>query len=154
LLAFGAVGTLARMQRASRNASLAELLGLLISHDVPLPEAVELASSAVGSRALAAGGKELAERLRRGETIHRAPGGFPPLLTWMLAAGHSQSQLVRSLARTAEVYRDEAARRSQWLTFYVPLMLTIMICGGVVFVYAILTLGPWIAIMRRVAQPF
>jgi general secretion pathway protein F len=151
--AFGAVGTLARMQCASRYASLSELLALLLHSGVSIPEAVELASAAVGSPKLAAGGKDLAHRLSRGETIRQSPPGFPPLLAWMIAGGHSQPKLCQSLLRTAEVYREEVVRRSQWLTLYVPLILTIAICGGIVFIYAILTLGPWIAIMRRVAEP-
>src|SRR5207249_6564880 len=52
LLAFGAVGMLARLQRASRLASLADLLALLVKNQVPLPDAVEMASSAVGSARL------------------------------------------------------------------------------------------------------
>ena len=125
----------------------------LLQHDVPLAEAVELASAAVGSPALAAGGKVLAERLTRGETIRDVPKGFPPLLAWMLASGLPQAQLCRSLARSAEVYREEVARRSQWLMLYVPLVLTIVISGGVVLIYALLTLGPWLAILRRLTQP-
>ena len=142
------------MQRASRYASLAELLALLLSNDVPLAEAVELASAAVGSRGIATGGKQLAECLARGEPIHHPPSGFPPLLAWMLAAGYSQPQLCKSLFRTAEVYRDEVSRSSQWLAFYTPLVLTVVVTGGVVFVYAALTLGPWLAIMRRLTSPF
>jgi general secretion pathway protein F len=154
LLSIGALGTLARMQRASRYASLTELIGLLVANDVPLPQAVELASAAVGSSRIAAGGKELAQRLARGEPVHDAPPGFPPLVAWMIAAGHSQPQLLRSLSRTAEVYRDEVARRSQWLAFYAPLVLTIVFAGGFVCIYAALTLGPWLAIMRRLTLPY
>ncbi|HMC11449.1 MAG TPA: type II secretion system F family protein [Pirellulaceae bacterium] len=154
LLAFGAVGTLARLQRASRLASLADLLSLLVGNAVPLPEAVELASAAVGSPRLAKSGKELAAQLRRGETIQKAPAGFPPLLAWTIAGGQSQPRLVRALTRAAEVYREEIARRSQWLAFYVPMVVTTFICGGIVLIYAALTLGPWLAIMRRVAEPF
>ena len=75
-------------------------------------------------------------------------------MAWMIAGGHSQAKLCQSLNRTAEVYRDEVARRSQWLTLYVPLVLTTVICGGIVFTYAMLTLGPWLAIMHRVCEPF
>jgi type II secretory pathway component PulF len=121
---------------------------------VPLHEAVELASSAVGSRSIARGGKQLALSLARGERVDRAPPGFPPMLAWTIAGGSSQSRLSRSLARTAEVYRDEATRHSQWLTFYAPLVLTIVVCGGVVFIYGVLTLGPWLAIMQRLSQPY
>jgi type II secretory pathway component PulF len=153
LLAAGAVGTLARMQRASRLASLADMLSLLLNHSVPLDEAVELASAAVGSRAAARGGSQLAEQLRRGELIRDVPAGFPPLLAWTIASGQSQRELVRSLARTAETYRDEVFRRGQWLSMYVPLIATLLLCGGAVFAYAVLTLGPWILIMRRLSLP-
>jgi type II secretory pathway component PulF len=154
LFSFGALGTLARMQRASRYASLAELLSLLVINDVPLPDAVRLASAALGSRRISEGGAALADRLGRGEPVHDAPPGFPPLLAWMIAAGYSKDHLVRSLSRTAEVYRDEVTRRSQWLAVYAPLMLTIVVAGSAVLLYAGLTLGPWLAIMRRLTMPY
>jgi general secretion pathway protein F len=154
LLAFGALGTLVKMQHASRNASLAELIALLVASDVPLPQSVELASAAIGSRRIAAGGRELARQLARGEPIQAAPRGFPPFLAWMIAAGYSKPQLLRSLERTADVYREEVTRRSQWLAMYAPLVLTIVVAGGFVFIYAALTLGPWLAIMRRLTAPY
>jgi general secretion pathway protein F len=154
LLSFGAVGTVARMQRASRLASLADLLALLIAHEVPLADSIELASQAVGSPKLARSGKELANRLRCGQTIHQPPAGFPPLLAWTLACGHSPEQLHRSLVRTAGIYRDELARRSQWLSMYIPLMVTLVVCSGAVMIYALTTLGPWILIMRRLTLPY
>jgi len=154
LFSMGAVGTLARLQRASRFASLTELLALLVKHDVPIAEAIELSSAAVGSPALNRAGQELATQVRRGQPIDRPPLGFPPLVAWTLTNSRSHAALCLSLTRTAEVYRDEVARRSQWLALYVPLVLTILICGGVTLVYATLTLGPWIAIMHRIAQPF
>jgi len=154
ILAGGAVGTLARMQRASRLGSFTEVLALLIENNVPIPEALELASASVGSPVLARTGKELAERARRGETIEKAPKGFPPLLVWALSAGQSPQRLCRSLRRIAEVYREEISRRSQWLALYVPLFLIVVVCGGLVAAYAAVTLGPWIAIMRRLALPY
>ena len=154
LLSFGAVATVARLQRASRNASLAELLTLLVINDVPLPEAVRLASAALGSSALATGGSQLADRLQRGEPILTAPPGFPALLVWMIAASQSKNHLLGCLVRTSEVYRDEVGRRSRWLAMFVPLVLTAVVAGGAVFLYAALTLGPWLAIMSRLTRPF
>jgi type II secretory pathway component PulF len=75
-------------------------------------------------------------------------------LAWTIAGGQSQPRLAQTLARAAEVYREEVARRSQWLTLYIPLFATIVVCGGLVFLYALLTLGPWIALMRRIALPY
>lgn len=154
LLSFGAVATVTRLQRASRNASLAELLSLLVLNDVPLPEAVRLASAALGSATLATGGQQLAAQLVRGEPILAAPPGFPALLAWMIASSQSKEHLLGCLVRTAEVYRDEVTRRSRWLAMFVPLVLTIVVAGGAVFIYAVLTLGPWLAIMSRLTKPF
>jgi type II secretory pathway component PulF len=153
LLGLGAIPTLVRMQRAGRIASLADLLALLVSHEVPLPEAIELASAAVGSPAMERGGKELAERLRRGEKIDRFPAGFPPLVAWTLVSGAEASRLPHVLSRAAETYREEVARRGQWLQLYVPLVMIVGVCGTVALLYALLTLLPWILVMYRLAEP-
>lgn len=153
LLALGPVGMLSRMQRAGRMASLADLLALLLAHDVPLAEAVALAAGACGSMRLSRAGQLLAEQLRRGERIEQPPAGFAPLMAWTIASGQSQAQLVRTLQRTAEIYRDEFNTRGQWLTLYVPLLVTIGLCGTIIIAFAVVTLGPWVAIMLRLAQP-
>jgi type II secretory pathway component PulF len=152
-LAWGAMGSLRRMQRAGRLAALTDLLATLLSHNVPLDEAVTLASAATGSPQLAASGKELAQRIRRGQIGGKPPAGFSPLLAWTLTCGRGD-QLPKILHRTAQVYRDEFDRRGQWLTLYVPLIATALVGGSVVMIYALLSLGPWIVIMRRLAQPY
>ena len=92
LLAFGAIGILARLQPASRLATVSDLLALLVGNSVPLPEAVEIASSAVGSQELAQGGKEFANKLQNGQTIRKVPVGFPPVLAWTITAqSHSRN---------------------------------------------------------------
>jgi general secretion pathway protein F len=151
---FGAVGTMQRMQRAARLASLAELLALLVRNQVPLADAVELASGAVGSRRLAEAGQVLAQRLRRGERIEKAPPGFPPVLAWVVCSPSGGQELDRALSRTARVYREEFYRRGQWLTLYVPLVLTALGGGLIVAVYGLVTLGPWIAIMHRLSLAY
>jgi general secretion pathway protein F len=153
-LSFGAVGTLASIQRASRLASLSDLLSLMVGRSVPLPDAVELASSAVGSPAIARGGQKLVEQLRRGQIIQQPPAGFPPLLAWTITGGQYGQELSSTLARTASIYRDEVARRSQWLSLYVSLIMVLFVCGGAVVVYGLLTLGPWIMLMRRLTLPY
>jgi general secretion pathway protein F len=157
-LSLGAVGMLALIQRAGRVASLADVLALLVAHETPLPEAVELASGAVGSAKIERGGRELAERLRRGETIAEVPKGFPPLIAWALSGGQSAGgqapgQLARTLRRMAEVHRDEVARRSHWLALYAPLVLTLGVGGTAVAIYAAITLLPWILILYRLSEP-
>jgi type II secretory pathway component PulF len=140
------------MQRAGRQATLSELLALLVSNDVPLAEAVELATAATGSSELTRSGQELAGRIRRGETGGRAPKGFSPLLAWTLACGNRE-QLYRILKRSAQLYRDEFNRRGQWIALYVPLIATGVVAALVVVLYGIISLGPWILIMHRLSDP-
>jgi general secretion pathway protein F len=152
-LGFGAIATLARMQRAGRIASLSELLALLVNHETPLPEAVELASAALGSPQMERGGRELATMLRRGEPLERLPAGFPPLVAWTLVSSHSPEQLTRALRRMADVHREEQTRGGQWLALYVPLVMTLGVGGTVVLAYALITLLPWFLILYRLAEP-
>ena len=153
LLAWGALGQLRRMQRAGRMAALTDLLALLVNHEVPLDEAVELASAAAGSKRLAASGRDLAARIRRGQVGGPPPVGFPPLLAWTIATGSKQPNLPQMLHRTAQTYRDEFQRRYRWIEFYVPVVATALVAGGIVAIYAVLSLGPWIVVMHRLADP-
>ena len=133
--------------------ALTDLLALLVNHEVPLDEAVELACTAAGSKRLAASGRELAERIRRGQVGGPPPAGFPPLLAWTIATGGKQPNLPQMLHRTAQTYRDEFQRRYRWIEFYVPVVATALVAGGIVAIYAVLSLGPWIVVMHRLADP-
>lgn len=152
-LSWGALGTLWRMQWAGRQAALTELLAMLVDHQVPLDEAVELASAAVGSKGMKKGGVELADRIRRGEVSSQPTPGISPLLAWTLSTGSRQGNLGQQLHRAAQTYRDEFNRQYRWLELYVPLVSTALIGGGIVIGYALLSLGPWILVMHRLADP-
>jgi type II secretory pathway component PulF len=150
---WGVLGSFQRLQYAGRMASLTELLSLLIASDVPLDEAVSLASAAVGSQRMRRGGEDLAERIRRGESGGKPPAGFSPLLAWTLIGQQPQGRLVAILRRMSQTYRDEFLRRSQWLAIYIPLVTTAFVAGSLVVLYAAVNLGPWIIILNRLANP-
>jgi type II secretory pathway component PulF len=110
-----------------------------------LPEALILAGEASGDRRLERNARQMAERLERGErgaTDHAGQMGFPPLLAWLLTGGASESQLASALEHLARAYRHEVQRLAQWLSVYLPLLLTAAIGGTVVLVYALAVLGP------------
>lgn len=152
LLRWGVLGSLAKMRTAGRLAALNELLAMLVEHGVPLHEALPLAGAAVGSARLECGARELAEKLRRGEVASSAPRGFPPMLAWMLSSANSQVDLPALLRRSAENYRDDAARQAQWVSTYLPMIITIGFAGTVVVLYAIMTLAPWLLVLHRIAE--
>lgn len=152
LLRFGMLGSLVRLRAAGQLAALNELLAMLLEHGVPLPEALPLATAAMGSASLERGGREWAERLQRGELGGNSPPGFPPLLAWTLASTAAQANLPAILRRSAQSYRDEAARRAQWIAIYYPLLVTVVFGGSVVILFAIMTLGPWLLVLYRIAE--
>ncbi len=153
LLSFGAVSTMIKMRRAGRQAAMCDCLALLSEYGVPLQEALPLAARTTGARSLETAAVKLAEQIARGERTATPPPHFPPLLAWMLTSGELQQELPTVLRRTAESYRDEANRRSNWLRLYIPLILTIVFGGGTVFIYAVVTLGPFVLILRHLTEP-
>ena len=152
MLAWGALGTLRKMHRAGRMGALTDLLAMLVSHDVPLDEAVELATAGVGTPEIEQGGQEIARRIRAGEISSEAPAGFPPTLVWTLTSGASRDQLTSALRRSAQVYRDDMQRRAQWLNLYIPVITTVIVGGLAVVLYAAISLGPWIVIMHQLSK--
>lgn len=153
ILAWGALGTLRKMHRAGRMGALTDLLAMLLSHHVPLDEAILLATAAVGSPEIERGGRELAARMRAGEIVSNPPPGFSPTLAWTLTSGATQGQMITALRRASQVYRDEMQRRAQWLNLYIPVLTTMVVGGLAVVIYAAMSLGPWLVIMHQLSKP-
>lgn len=147
--------TIGDLLYAGRVATFAEVLALLLEHDVPLGEAIVLAADAGGDRRLRESGRELAERIQRGERMSAAPSspGLPPILGWLLVTYVSQTQLVAALRRAADSYRRRARWMLQWLSISLPFWLTIGIGGTAVVLYAVAVFAPWCRILYELSQP-
>ncbi len=148
--------TLARLAKASRMASFAETLRLLIEHRVPLPNALLLAGQASGDQRLEEDARRLAEHLERGQfgfpTVAGVTG-LPPLLAWLLVGPAPEEQLVSALERLGRVYRHDALRMMQWFSVYLPLLLTGVVGGLVTLLYTVAVLGPVFRLLHVLGQP-
>jgi len=145
-----------RMMRQSRVASFADVLALLVESRVPLPEGIVLAAETVGGARLVASARQIAEALRRGEPLastHLKDTGLPPLAAWLLIAGEKRGALLPALRHTAETYHQRARYLAEKARVFVPILLTLVIGGGAVAVYAALVFGSWITILRTLAMP-
>ena len=139
-----------------RVATFAEVLALLVEQQVPLAEAVVLAADSSGDRVLQETTRELAERIRRGESSDAGldvPHGFPPLLGWLTMTASRQPHLTRSLRHAADAYRLRALRMSDWMTVYLPILLSAGIGGAATLLYALSVFGPWVQMLYRLGQP-
>lgn len=160
----GSIGNLAgrlpwvgRMLADFRSANFAELLALLLDHRVPLDEAVRLAAGASGSRGFREAGEAFADRLRLGAGTEpagpaaRAP--FPPLIAWLLTAGHRQGNLPSAIRQASTTYRRKAESRSALFHSILPIVLMIVIGAGSVTLYGLMLFLPLRALWEDLALP-
>jgi general secretion pathway protein F len=136
----------ARLIKYGQIATFADVLALLVEHEAPLGESIVLAADASGDRQLARGARTLASNIERGGNADAVPAtieGCPPLLAWLLSRGSTQPGLAESLRRTAESYRRRAVQLDDRLRLYLPLVLTFLIGGTAVVVYALSVFVPW-----------
>jgi general secretion pathway protein F len=145
--------TIGAVRSAGRMATFAEILAVLVEHQVPLDEAVQLAGAAAGGRELQQAGSQLAAALRRGEYPSPAPRGLPPLLAWLIATSASQPHLSRALRHSAAAYRRRAMRISILLGTYVPIFLSAIVGGAIALYYVVLTMAPFYYLLYELGQP-
>jgi type II secretory pathway component PulF len=140
-----------------RNANFADLLALMIEHQVPLDEAVRLAAEASGGGTLRQSAEALSERLRRGERADSGGsaglGTLPPLLTWMLTAGHRQGDLASALRHAATTYRRRAEARADLIRAALPTTLMLVIGAGTVLLYGFLLFVPMTTLYDELSLP-
>jgi type II secretory pathway component PulF len=138
---------------AGRTATFAEMLALLIEHQVPLVEALPLAAAASGDRRISAGAEQLTERIRSGNIGGAAPRGLPPLLSWLILTNAPTLQLVKTLRQTAASLRERAMRISISLGIYLPIVLSATVGAIIAAYYAILVMTPFYYLLHQLAQP-
>ncbi len=83
-----------RMLKYGQMAAFADLLAMLMDHDVPLGDSMVLAADASGDAQLAAPASSLAYEIQRGGVVnaeYAVTGGFPPMLAWLLVQNRRKS---------------------------------------------------------------
>lgn len=149
------VGT---MLEQIRNANFADLLALLVEHDVGLAEAIPLAADASGDRRFRTAAGELAGRIARGDGVPdpgAGPGraGVPPLIAWMVASGTRQAQLVPALRHAAANYRRRSIRLAEGFRATLPVAALLVIGGVTVLVYGLILFVPLSTMLDGLGMP-
>ncbi len=147
-----------RMLGDYRAANFADLLALLLDHRVPLAEATRLASRAAGPGAFRAEGEAFADRLGAGGGDGPGRGlaagsPFPPLLAWMVTAGHRQGDLPVALRQAATTYRRKGEARAEVFRNALPATLMIGIGAGSVLAYGVMLFLPLRILWQDLAIP-
>jgi len=142
------------MLRSFRISAFADILALLVENEVPLPEAIRLAAEATGDTRMIDASQAMAAALQRGEKfndVHNEPCLFPPLLSWLMSAGHERSSLLPGLRHAADAYHRRAVHQAETARVFLPVLLTVVIGGGALLVYALMVFVPWITLLHALA---
>jgi general secretion pathway protein F len=135
------------ISRRFQFANFADLLALLVEHDVPLGEAMRLSADATAEASLVNSAHQLAALVEQGDFATgsgRRHYGLPPFLFWVLTRGQKSRELPRLLRHAATIYRRRAANLVNWFKVVFPIVTALVIGGGVTALYALTVFGPLI----------
>ncbi|MCE9556155.1 MAG: type II secretion system F family protein [Planctomycetes bacterium] len=139
-----------QMLRDARWSAFSDLMALMVEHDVPLGEALRLASAAGGDKRLVTAANALAAEIERGGMVTDAAvelEGLPPLVRIAFSAPQWRTPLAANLRAVAEHYRRGASERSYWLRTFLPSILTLALGGTTVAVIVAMIAWPWMRIV-------
>lgn len=139
-----------------RCANFAAGLAALVAGEVPLEEGLRLAAGTCGDPRLNDGAQELAAAVEAGQL----PGDdsppatqFPPFLRWALL--HSDETVGRApaLQMAADLYRESARRRAERLEVVAPIVVCVVLGGGVALAYGLALFLPVVELLKAIASP-
>lgn len=146
------VGTLIR---SARLAAFADLLGILIDHELPLPEAFRLAGGASSDPITAGAARQVEDGLREGlplAEVLRGRGLMPELVVWMVSLGEQRGTLGPTLHQVAELYRRQVEMRAALLRSVLPPFLIIATGGVMVVLFVLATMLPMFKLLEGLSK--
>ena len=126
---------------------------MMVEQQVPLDEAVVLAAEASGDRVLTKSSGIIAARIRGGQQSAALPKAFPPLLAWLIGSGTQGEHLAKCLRQTADSYRRRALNMGNWLTTYLPIILSAGVGGTIAILYIFIVMAPFYNLLYQLSLP-
>jgi type II secretory pathway component PulF len=145
------IGTLVR---SARLAAFADLLGLLVDHGMPLPEAFRMAGDASSDPLMALAARHVEQDLRDGQSLGEALRSrrlVPELIAWMTGLGERRGNLGETLHQTASVYRRQVEMRAQTLRSVLPPFLIIATAAALAGFFVLAMFMPMIKLITELS---
>ena len=115
------------ISRKGAIARFTRILGTLIKSGVPILEALQVSSNAIGNLVISAAVLGAKTKIKEGQSISSplaASGVFPPMVTQMIMVGEESGELEEMLVNVAKFYDEEVDRAVEKLTAIIePLMM-------------------------------
>jgi general secretion pathway protein F len=144
----GWVPWVGRLLRQTQEAMFAQVLALLLEHEVPLPEALRLAAATAGGADTRQAASQLAEHVEQGNVA--AVGlALPPLLTWLVAQPAEQGAVVLAARDVANSSSARAAYQGELVRLLLPMGAIAVVGGLVTLLYAAALFVPWTQLLRE-----
>ena len=115
------------LNRKTAVARFTRILGTLIKSGVPILEALNVSSNAIGNLVISLAVTNAKTKIKEGQSISgplAASGVFPPMVTQMIMVGEESGELEGMLTNVAKFYDEEVDRSVERLTSIIePLMM-------------------------------
>jgi len=115
------------INRKGAIARFTRILGTLIKSGVPILEALQVSSNAIGNLVISSAVLGAKTKIKEGQSISgplAASGVFPPMVTQMIMVGEESGELEEMLVNVAKFYDEEVDRSVEKLTAIIePLMM-------------------------------
>lgn len=145
---FGRVFQSAFLCRFSRLASM------LLKSGCSTPQTVDLLAELERERLSHAGGKAMAEAVRKGKKLSDAMRArlnvFPELLVWMVESGEDSGRLPDSFAEAADIFRRETERNVELVNSTLPGVCVVLV-GAAIFCTVSGLFAPLIKMMSELS---
>lgn len=141
--------------RSARLATFANLLGTLVEHELPLPQAFKLASAACADPVMAAKAGQVEEKLSQGVPLaeaFRGKGILPEWVAWMAGTGEQRGSLAKALRGIVEVYRRQVQSRAAVLRTVLPSFVVILTAGFLTCFFATAVMLPMIKLLEGLSK--
>lgn len=145
-----------RVSKLYQSSRFADLLALLLEHDVPLPEAIVLAAETSGDPAMRMAAHRVADATVRGFALPSgvpSSSGFSPFLHWLITRREEQKGLVTSLRSAADMYCRRAILITDWIQLIFPVIAAVVIGGGATLAYTLTLFLPLTELLESLSNP-
>jgi len=137
------------INRKSAVARFTRILGTLIKSGVPILEALQVSSNAIGNLVISSAVLGAKTKIKEGQSISSplaASGVFPPMVTQMIMVGEESGELEEMLVNVANFYDEEVDRTVEKLTAIIePVMML-----GIALIVGVMVIAMYLPIFNMV----
>lgn len=155
-IAYGWIPGYRTLFREMNYSTFAEMAGMLLAYDVPLPESLTLAAESTGNTKLITESNALSSQLEKGISLQEGMKSckqFPTFMKTMMIEKTHQNHLTNIMSEIARVYRIRVLNRIDWIKKIIPVALLIIVAGGITACYAIIIFLPFVEILKMLGSP-